>query len=247
MLAGGCATIVVALLVFVQPERGRRRFRRLEEEVRTDPTARVRFYRGSIVAAWTMTVVVVVIGLLARAGGHPIGLPPARSDEARSAAWLVTAELAVLLPLSILLLRSRRPAIVRLVRRQIGHVRALLPVTREERTTFIAVAFTAGICEEVVFRWGGITYVRWLAPGASDLVVIVVIGVVFGLGHLYQGRWGVVATGLAGSLFTWLTLETGSLAPAVIIHTLVDLRIVALRELPPDEAPDDLVETLPTP
>jgi membrane protease YdiL (CAAX protease family) len=235
VLAGALATVVVALLVFVQPQRGRRRFQRLEDEVRTDPTARVRFYRGSMVAAWAMTAVVAAIGLIAAAGGHALGLPPARSDAARSAGWLLTVEMAVLLPVSAFVLRSRKPRIVRLVQRQLGHLRALLPVSREERATFVGVAITAGICEEVVFRWGGITYVRWLAPGSSDLLVIVAIGAVFGLGHLYQGRWGVLATGVAGGLFTWLTLTTGSLVPAIVIHALVDLRIVALRELPPVE------------
>ena len=240
VLAGALATAVAALLVFVQPQRGKRRFQRLQVEVRTDPTARVRFYRGSIVAAWAMTAVVVAIGLIARAGGHDLGLPPAPSDSARSAAWLLTLEMAVLLPVSAVVLRSRNPRIVRLVQRQLGHLRALLPVSRDERATFVGVAITAGICEEVVFRWGGITYVRWLAPGSSDLLVIVVIGAVFGLGHLYQGRWGVLATGAAGGLFTWLTLTSGSLIPAIVIHALVDLRIVALRELPPTDG--DLVD-----
>ena len=162
--------------------------------------------------------------------------------------WLITIEMIVLIPISAIVMRSRKPRVQRLVRRQIGHLRAILPVTREERTLFVAVALTAGICEEVVFRWFGITYIRWLAPGSSDLVVIVVIGLVFGAGHYYQGKVGVLVTGLAVAMFTFLTLASGSLVPAVIIHALIDLRIAALREIPdPDPAPDPELAHLPPP
>ena len=246
VVAGVLATVVVALLVFVQPRRGRARFLQLQIDVLTDPTARARYYRRGIVAAWIMTAVVVAIGLLADTAGHSVALPPPGSSEGRSGGWLITIEMAILLPLSALLLRSRKPAIQRLVERQIGHLRAILPATAAERKLFVGVAFTAGICEEVVFRWFGITYVRWLAPGSSDLLVIVAIGAVFGLAHFYQGKIGVLITGGAGALFTWLTLTTGSLIPAMIIHVLIDLRIVALRPLAMAPPEPDAVADLPS-
>ena len=244
--AGVLATIVVGLLVFVQPRRGKRRFEQLKVDVLVDPTARVRWYRRSIVAAWIMTVVVAMIGLLARAAGHEIGLPPASSPEGEALGWTVTVEMVVLIPITALAMRSRKPAIQRFIRRQVGHLWPILPVSREERTVFVGVALTAGICEEVVFRWFGITYVRWLAPESTNLTVALVIGVVFGLGHYYQGRFGVLMTGVAGVAFTMLTLSTGSLIPAIIIHALIDLRIVALREVPVPVTSPDLAD-LPQP
>lgn len=234
VVAGLLATVVVLLLLLVQPRRGRDRYEQLKVEVRTDPSARLRFYRVSIIGAWLMAAIVVGIGALASLAGHSVGLPPASSRLARGSAWLAAAELAVVLPLSLLILRSKRPKVQRLVQRQLRIVGALLPVTAEERKRFVAVAITAGICEEIVFRWFGITYVRWLAPGSSDAAVIVVIAVAFGLAHWYQGRWGVLGTGAAGALFTWLTLSSGSLLPAILVHALLDLRIVGLRPLPPE-------------
>jgi membrane protease YdiL (CAAX protease family) len=38
----------------------------------------------------------------------------------------------------------------------------------------------------------------------------------------------VLFTGLIGAAFTWITLLTGTLLPAILIHVLVDLRVVAL-------------------
>ena len=247
VLAGVLATVVVLLLVFVQPRRGRARFLKLQQDVLTDPTARVAFYKRGIAAAWILSAIVLLIGLLAHAAGHDVGLPPASARSrsgawgmtlTRSGAWGMTLEMLIVIPLSALLFRSRKAGIQRLLARQIGHLRAILPVSANERRVFVGVALTAGICEEIVFRWFGITYVRWVAPGSSNLTVIVLIGVVFGLAHYYQGRNGVLITGAAGGLFTWLTLASGSLIPAIVIHALIDLRIVALRELPePDPSP----------
>ena len=230
-LAGVWATAVVGLLLFVQPQRGKRRFERLKIEVLTDPTARLRFYRRSIVAAWVMTAVVAAIGALAVGAGHDVGLPPAPSSAARSSVWFITVEMAILIPISAVVMRSRKPAVRKLVRRQIGHLQALLPVRREERMWFVGVALTAGFCEEVVYRWFAITYIRWVAPGSSDVAVIVVIGVAFGLAHFYQGRIGVLLTGALGGLFTWFTLQSGSLVPAVVVHSLIDLRVATLPDL----------------
>jgi membrane protease YdiL (CAAX protease family) len=244
------ATIVVGLLLFVQPRRGKRRYERLKVDVLVDPTARLRFYQRSIVAAWIMAGIVVLIGLLARQGGHDVGLPQPSSTEASQLGWMVTIEALVLIPLTALVMRSTKPGVQRFIRRQIGHLWAILPVSREERTRFVGVAVTAGICEEVVYRWFGILYVRWLFPDSSNLTVIVVIGVAFGLAHYYQGRWGVLVTGLAGAAFTSLTLSTGSLVPAMIIHALIDLRIVALRAVPipgAEAGPDPGLAHLPPP
>ena len=198
-------------------------------------------------AAWIMTAIVVAIGLLARAAGHEVGLPPAASASGNALGWTVTVEMLVLIPITALVMRSRKPGIQKFIRRQVGHLWAILPVSRQERTLFVGVALTAGICEEVVFRWFGITYVRWLAPESANLTVALVIGVVFGLGHYYQGKFGVLATGVAGAAFTMLTLSTGSLIPAIIIHALIDLRIVALREVPVPLAPPDLAHLPPPP
>ncbi|MFN8017726.1 MAG: CPBP family intramembrane glutamic endopeptidase [Acidimicrobiales bacterium] len=246
------ATAAAAFLVAWQPGRGARAFARLREALATDPTARLRFYRRSIASKWVLTAIVVGIGALAAASGHDVGLPPASSRADRGAAWLVTVELLVLVPATLLVLRMRKPRIERLVDRQVGHLWPILPVGRAERRAFVGVAITAGITEEVIYRWGGITYLRWLAPGSSDLVLIVVLGAAFGLVHWYQGKVGVLLTGGFGALAALLTLQSGSLVPAVLVHCAIDLRIVGLRPVwlptpdpPPPPPPPSPPETDP--
>jgi membrane protease YdiL (CAAX protease family) len=103
--------------------------------------------------------------------------------------------------------------------------------------TFAMLAVTAGICEEVVFRGFGFAYVRFLWPGVTDGWLIVITSVVFGLAHLYQGPRGVLLTGLAGAVFASMTVETGSLLPAIAVHAMVDLRILGLPDLARDVLP----------
>jgi membrane protease YdiL (CAAX protease family) len=108
---------------------------------------------------------------------------------------------------------------------------ALLPATAQEKRVFAGLAITAGICEELLFRGFGIAYVRWLWPGASDAALIALTAASFGLVHLYQGARGVVLTTLVGAYLASVTVSAGSLLPAMVMHALLDLRVLALPDL----------------
>ena len=93
------------------------------------------------------------------------------------------------------------------------------------------MAVTAGVCEELIFRGFGIAYVRWLWPGATHFWLVALTAAGFGFAHLYQGARGVILTGVVGAVLASLVLATGSLYPAMAIHALVDLRVLALPPL----------------
>src|SRR5438132_1468120 len=100
----------------------------------------------------------------------------------------------------------------------------------------LVVAVTAGVCEEVLLRGFGFAYVRWLWPSSPDWAVVAMTAAVFGLDHLYQGARGVILTGLVGAVLGSVVTSTGSLLPAMAVHALVDLRVLALPDLSsPDE------------
>jgi membrane protease YdiL (CAAX protease family) len=111
---------------------------------------------------------------------------------------------------------------------QLRPVAALLPRTPTERRVFAGLAVTAGICEEVLYRGFGLAALRWLAPDLGTTALIALTAVAFGLAHLYQGPFGVVMTGLVGAYLAWIVIATGSLVPAMLLHALLDLRILAL-------------------
>jgi membrane protease YdiL (CAAX protease family) len=122
---------------------------------------------------------------------------------------------------------------------QLRPVAALLPRTRTERRAFVLLAVTAGICEELLYRGFGLAALRWAVPGIGHPALIAVTAVAFGLAHLYQGPAGMVLTGLLGGYFAWIAISTGSLLPVMLLHALVDLRILGLPlDAVPFRSPD---------
>jgi CAAX protease family protein len=100
---------------------------------------------------------------------------------------------------------------------------ALIPVTSRERVLFAAVAISAGICEEVVFR-GWLLGTLHATAGLSGTALILAAAAIFGLAHIYQRITGVVLTGILGALFCVLYVATGSLLVPILLHILIDVR-----------------------
>lgn len=232
-VAAVVATALATALVLVQPWVGQRRYRRLLESVATHPEARLRHYRRALIGEWSASAAVVLVGLLAGRGAASIGLGLGPHPAAEAA---VVAEVAIVLGVSALVFRFGGSGIRDALRRQAKGFTALLPIGRRERLVFAAVAVTAGVCEELIYRGFGIAYLRWLWPTAPRSALIVIAAAAFGAGHLYQRFRGIALTGLVGAYLAWLVLSTGSLLPAMVIHALIDLRILALPDLKPAEA-----------
>jgi membrane protease YdiL (CAAX protease family) len=112
----------------------------------------------------------------------------------------------------------------------------MLPRTRAERWSFAALAVTAGITEEVIWRGFGLGLLFMLLPHAPVAVPIVLAALAFGWAHLYQGWTGVLATAVLGGLFAWLYWATDSLLLPMLLHVLIDLR-AALVRVPADTPP----------
>lgn len=104
---------------------------------------------------------------------------------------------------------------------------ALLPVTAHERLLWAAVAVSAGICEETVFR-GWLLVTLHGTAGLGGTVLIVVAASIFGLAHAYQGVTGVILTALAGAFFCVLYVVSGSLLLPILLHAVVDLRFALM-------------------
>lgn len=103
----------------------------------------------------------------------------------------------------------------------LNRVRKLLPVSSLERSTYIVVAMTAGMCEELLYRG----WMLNVTAGAFRSIVAgaVISSLLFGFAHLYQGRSGITSASLLGLVFALLYILSGSLLIPTILHAALDL------------------------
>ncbi|HSP37401.1 MAG TPA: CPBP family intramembrane glutamic endopeptidase [Frankiaceae bacterium] len=213
------STVLVAYLALVLPVVGRTRYRALQRGAPEQPELRLLAYRSSITRQWLMVGVALAVLVAAGVPLADLGLTPSTRLLPQLLPGLV---LLVALGAGLaLLLRFWGPA----RRRVLAPVAALLPVTAEERRMFVAVAVTAGIAEEVLFRGFLLLYLTEIVPLPLGLAMLLA-AVLFGLAHSYQGLVGILLTGLAGYWLSGLYVLTGSLLLPVLVHALVDLRLL---------------------
>jgi membrane protease YdiL (CAAX protease family) len=240
--AAFAAVVVAVYLVAGEPVAGHVLHRRFEGRLRTDPGARRSFYGRLLVLEWGLALLALVVWLSA----------PGVDAGAVGLAWPSTPGpltlLLVLLVLAFVLVSTRAlrggalnelppPARAGEGRHAEppGHATlALLPRTPGERRLFTVVGLTAGICEEWLYRGFFLAVVAAVVGGPPSWVLVLVAAVAFGLAHAYQGRAGIVLTGVLGGVMAALYLGTGSLLLPVLLHAAIDLRflLVPTRALP---------------
>ncbi len=164
---------------------------------------------------------------------------PAADDTLETLAGMVVGFLAATLVVVVVLrlvARARRRAAARdgqvsprpLPLAGATALAPMLPTTPRGRRGWAALSATAGVTEEVTYRGLVVLTLAVLLPTADPRLVVVVAAVLFGVAHAYQGRLGMLATGLVGAAFTGLYLGTGSLLLPMVLHVLVDLRALLL-------------------
>ncbi|HET6181219.1 MAG TPA: CPBP family intramembrane glutamic endopeptidase [Candidatus Sulfotelmatobacter sp.] len=197
----------------------------------TEPRKKVRFYWKIVAASWACAIVAVVtVGI---ATVYAIQTVPGEI------AWLDRGSRGAMVLMGIaagMLIAIFVPAVLALwsekIRVKAGKAAKklafLVPSTGEERRWWWAVCLTAGICEEVVYRGFLLHYFHTLPFHLSLPWALVASSVIFGIGHLYQGVGGAVQTAVIGFVFCGIFLVTGSLLVPIVVHAVLDLRVLVL-------------------
>jgi uncharacterized protein len=109
---------------------------------------------------------------------------------------------------------------------QAKSINSLLPQSAIEIVLWIALSISAGICEEIVFR--GYFQKQFAAYTNSMLAGVLLQGIVFGLGHSYQGVKQVIIISDLGVLYGVFAAWRKSLRPAMMAHAWTDIYSVYL-------------------
>ncbi len=99
-------------------------------------------------------------------------------------------------------------------------VRLLAPQSLLESILWVALAITAGICEETIFR--GYLQRQFVAWTRSAPVGVVLSAALFGAGHIYQGAKATIVIGVYGLMFGILAEARQNLRPGIIAHAWHD-------------------------
>ena len=100
-------------------------------------------------------------------------------------------------------------------------LRQLLPTTAREKRVFAILSLSAGVGEELAYRAYAVLAIS--AVVGSAWLALALACVPFGLLHVYQGPVGLVRTYVLGLVLGASYLVTGSLWPAMVAHTGLDL------------------------
>ncbi len=225
---------LLLLLVVVFPLLGiwdrRLLMRRIDEG---DTEVRVKFYKGVLKMQWPLTIGLLTWWLLSGNGLASIGLIPV----AQGWQWLAIGLgfFALLAQVAHLASVSRNSDQLLAIKEQMGGLSNFAPQTQTESRLYDMVSVTAGVCEEILYR--GLLLVT-LASLVGTWPAVVLTSLVFGLAHSYQGISGIAKTGFTGLVLALLTVFSGSLFIAIVLHTVIDLtsgRLMgrALRMTPP--------------
>ena len=214
--------LILAVLGAVIPWRGAVRVRRVLNRPEFGTSDRLSLYGTTIAFQWLLVAIVIWRALSRGLRLEELGLTT--SDPWRII-W-ITVTLTVLL-CSGQLASLRR--ILRMPYRERGslfHItEKIMPRTTTETLLFAALACTAGLSEEFLYRgFVFAVFARMLASlPFSILIAAVLSSIWFAVAHLYQGRRGIATTFVVGIVFCAVRVWSGSLVPSIAAHIGVDL------------------------
>ncbi len=192
-----------------------------------DPDPRVHLHRLIVVSGCSFATATLVVLLLGGVSLRDIGFAGADLTDASVQPLFFGMLIGCAAPLVTGRLSGRTP-------RAIGDVGLVLPTSPRERRSFVVAAVSAGITEEITYR--ALPILLFLhVLSHNRLLAVVLSSLIFGLAHRYQGRAGMLLTGLVGLVLGGLYVLSGSLWPSMLIHVLLDLRLLLIA---PRTTPD---------
>jgi uncharacterized protein len=210
--------LIFLVLGLVLPWRGRARMKKLLALPQVSKMERLTLYASTIAFQW---LAVAVVAWRAWAHGFTasqLGLTIHDRTRILVASIAGAATIAALQWLNL-----RR--VGRISAEARGPIQAIaeriLPQSTVELLPYFALAITAGLCEEFLYRGFAMAVLEQV--GLQTWAVVLLSSALFGLAHSYQGRGGIVMTMLIGIILGLGRITFDSLIPAIFWHSAVDV------------------------
>lgn len=212
--------LLIFAIAIAFPVYGFAKWKRFKQDVaEKKPNAKRNAYLETILLQWLLSAAVLGIWIFKERSFAALGLDAVWNQRFILANLFVIAACTFLV-WQWLQVRKLKGNIPDSLRKQLKSIAEILPDSPSERKLFMVLAVTAGICEEILYRG----FLMWYVESYTGLTLAVVISIlVFGLGHAYQGRAGILKTGAMGALLVGIYVVSGSLLGPMILHCVTDV------------------------
>jgi len=210
--------LILLFLGAVIPWRGYTRLKKLLARPSVDTKEKLALYAATIAFQWVLVGVVVWRSLVRGLTIEELGLGSAGWVGILASGLFGAIFIGALQWLNLRRIGKMEGEAPELLRKLANR---LLPVNLVEYLPYSALAITAGVCEEFVYR--GFAIAAFSRAGLPLWSVVALSSLLFGLAHAYQGRGGIVSTGIFGILLALGRLGFGSLVPVMMWHAGLDL------------------------
>jgi membrane protease YdiL (CAAX protease family) len=210
--------LIFIFLGVIVPWRGRVRLQRLLALPSVSTTERVALYASTIAFQW---LIVAVVAWRVWAHGYTtteLGL--VIHGQVRTLIGAIVGA-AILGTLHTLNLRRIGQSREKAPKSLLALAERVLPQSSLELLPYLALATTAGICEEFLYR--GFAMAAFRHAGLPVWGTVILSSVLFSLAHLYQGRGGLVGTLIIGIVFGTARIAYDGLAAVMLWHIVVDV------------------------
>jgi membrane protease YdiL (CAAX protease family) len=234
-----CLLLALFVVIGVMQAIDKRRRKKAGNVALTEKT-RCKEYRNSILFLWCVVAGIVVLCLIGNISLHDLGL---RMFSFGQNIWFTALTLgfcgiamAFLLYQTISLLTSAKAR-----EKANGQIKdgegagMMIPRTKKEKRWFSLLSFSAGVCEEIIYRGFLLFLIQAIFPGLPVWLMVLIPSAIFGLGHFYQGVKGMLMTGAIGAVFMCVFLVTDSLLLCMALHFLMDFSSVCILSDEPAE------------
>jgi membrane protease YdiL (CAAX protease family) len=213
--------ILVFLGVFI-PWRGNARMKRLMKKQELTGADRLSLYGSTIFFQWLLLGIIAWRCVARTVSPEELGIA---AVDPWQVAWISVALTGLLCANQVIGLRR----ITKLPEDKRGSLFAItekiIPRTASETLVFAALACTAGISEEFLYR--GFVFMAFFRMIVNfwppNVVAAILSSAWFSSAHLYQGRRGIITTFVVGMIFAMIRIWTGSLIPSIAAHIGIDL------------------------
>jgi membrane protease YdiL (CAAX protease family) len=210
--------LIFFVLAVIIPWRGRLRLKKLLALPQVGSVQRIALYASTIAFQWLAVAVVAWRAWIHGYTAVELGLTMAGRSRILIASVVGAMTIATLQWLNL-----RRMGRIPVASR--GSIQAIaeriLPQSPLELLPFLALAVTAGLCEEFLYRGFAMAVLGRL--GSPGWVAVLLSSILFGMAHLYQGRAGFASTMVMGIVLGSGRMGFGSLIPVMLWHSAVDI------------------------